>query len=932
MLIDKPQIVEGSSIINATIPSGDSFPASPNVGELFYLTAGQIGFYSYGGAGVWAAAANATDLVSHISDGTLHLSVSQNATLDALTVGAAVLNSIPALQAEADSTSASLASHVIDTTLHISAAQNTLLDGLTLPNLTAANVNYLIGTTADVQGQLDTLTTTTATNTSNISSLSQSTTAANQTLTTNLNAHIADDTRHLTASQNTFMDGITVAFGEVNKLSGLAAFLGVSTLSSYLGALDGAKLNVNGTNALTADLNAGAFRLTNVGSPVTANDAATKDYVDSFVQGLHWVGSTRVATTANISLIGLRTIDGITLVSGDRVLVKDQSTSSENGIWIVASTAWVRANDYKTVIEVNNSAVFVLYGTTQGKSTWVETSTIATVGADPITFSAFSGPVVNSAGPGILLGVGGMVSVIEGEGIKFNGNAVAADVFSGGGLITTLDGTTASVDPASQLALTRVGTAGSYRSVTTDATGRVTAGSNPTTLAGYGITDALANNVNGTLTGSLNVTTSVTSPSFIGALTGNATTSTSSTFVTSFANSSSGVKTGRNTWANGLYTYGGSTDPNAPTTYHAAVGFGNGTGGSAELSVNWVNQGTGIWYRGLRDTTDSWYGWTRIVDTNNIGAYAPSLTGVGASGTWPISITGNSGSASTVAWLSITGKPTATSWVSTALEVSKYLGWKNYGDPHVIFDASAGTAPNGSAVSNTNPGSVWTTSYPTLMGWNGSSSYGVRVDTARYAETAATATNSSNTSSVSNATSGSYSWTGVQYFYSNKGSGSYLGNNATYNLEAYSTDTGAAAMSFHRGGAYAVNMGLDPDNVFRIGGLSAAANRLQMDMSGNLTMAGDITAFSDARSKKDVETILEAGAKVAAMRGVNFTRIEDGSRSTGVIAQEVQAVFPEAVMEGADGMLSVKYGNMVGLLVEAVKELQAEVAALKAAK
>ena len=78
--------------------------------------------------------------------------------------------------------------------------------------------------------------------------------------------------------------------------------------------------------------------------------------------------------------------------------------------------------------------------------------------------------------------------------------------------------------------------------------------------------------------------------------------------------------------------------------------------------------------------------------------------------------------------------------------------------------------------------------------------------------------------------------TGVMYFTSNKGGSSYLGSQSGYSLQAYSSDGGSASMSFHRGGYYAVNMGLDPDNVFRIGGWSASANRLQLDMSGNLTV------------------------------------------------------------------------------------------------
>ena len=68
------------------------------------------------------------------------------------------------------------------------------------------------------------------------------------------------------------------------------------------------------------------------------------------------------------------------------------------------------------------------------------------------------------------------------------------------------------------------------------------------------------------------------------------------------------------------------------------------------------------------------------------------------------------------------------------------LSWKNYGNNHVIFDASNGTAPNGTAVNNTNSAQGWGASYPTLMGWNGATTYGVRVDSARVADSASYAT------------------------------------------------------------------------------------------------------------------------------------------------------------------------------------------------
>jgi len=84
--------------------------------------------------------------------------------------------------------------------------------------------------------------------------------------------------------------------------------------------------------------------------------------------------------------------------------------------------------------------------------------------------------------------------------------------------------------------------------------------------------------------------------------------------------------------------------------------------------------------------------------------------------------------------------------------------------------------------------------------------------------------------------------TGVNYFRSDKGSTSTVGANNSYALQAFSNDAGAAGMSFHRGGYYAVNMGLDPDNVLRIGGWSASANRWELDMSGNNWVASSFRA------------------------------------------------------------------------------------------
>jgi hypothetical protein len=172
---------------------------------------------------------------------------------------------------------------------------------------------------------------------------------------------------------------------------------------------------------------------------------------------------------------------------------------------------------------------------------------------------------------------------------------------------------------------------------------------------------------------------------------------------------------------------------------------------------------------------------------------------------------------------------------------------------------------------------------------------------------------------------------GFAYFRSNAGNGVYSGNTNSPPLQVYSNDAGTAMFSFHRAGYYAVNMGLDPDNVLRIGGWSASANRFQMDMSGNLTMAGNVTAYSDARLKEDVATVANALDLVGKMRGVTYTRKDTGEAGVGVIAQEMLEVLPEVVQKGIgeDDTLSVAYGNLVGVLIEAIKELRDEVEAMK---
>lgn len=135
--------------------------------------------------------------------------------------------------------------------------------------------------------------------------------------------------------------------------------------------------------------------------------------------------------------------------------------------------------------------------------------------------------------------------------------------------------------------------------------------------------------------------------------------------------------------------------------------------------------------------------------------------------------------------------------------------------------------------------------------------------------------------------------------------------------------SGGAGISYNNSTG-AITCTIDTPAEVGLGNLSSSGNSL----SGSFTATGNITAYSDERLKENVETIEGALDKVSQMRGVMYDK--DGERGTGVIAQEMQQVMPEVVEEGE--YLSVAYGNIVGVLIEAVKELKEELNKCKCKK
>lgn len=134
-------------------------------------------------------------------------------------------------------------------------------------------------------------------------------------------------------------------------------------------------------------------KVINLPAPTSGGDAVNKTYADSLIEGLAWKDSVRVASTGNLNLSSPgASIDGISLSNGDRVLVKDQTTGSQNGIyiWNGASSAMTRAADASTAAELESAVVPVEEGSTNEGTQWRQTAVNFTLDTNDVTFTAFS--------------------------------------------------------------------------------------------------------------------------------------------------------------------------------------------------------------------------------------------------------------------------------------------------------------------------------------------------------------------------------------------------------------------------------------------------------------------------------------------------------------------------------------------------------------
>lgn len=172
-------------------------------------------------------------------------------------------------------------------------------------------------------------------------------------------------------------------------------------------------------------------RAVNAADPSTATDLATKQYVDNAVLGLSWKAPVRVATTTNGTLATAyangQTIDGVTLATGNRILIKDQTTQTENGIYTVnASGAPTRATDADSTAELNGATVYVTSGTTNADKAYTQTTDSPTVGSSNIVWAQIGGGTLPTAGNGLTL-TGSTLDVGAGTGISVAADTVGVD-------------------------------------------------------------------------------------------------------------------------------------------------------------------------------------------------------------------------------------------------------------------------------------------------------------------------------------------------------------------------------------------------------------------------------------------------------------------------------------------------------------------------
>jgi hypothetical protein len=727
--------------------------------------------------------------------------------------------------------------------------------------------------------------------------------------------------------------------------------------------------------------------------PTAALQSATKQYVDNIAAaGIHYHAAVRAETTANLNAtydngssgVGATltnagtqaalVLDGVTLVAADRVMVQDQTNAAHNGVYTVTtlgsgSTNWVltRATDADSYGPSDPDALgegdafFVSEGTVHGGELDVmATSGTIVFGTTNIVFNIVSDAPLYTAGTGLTLTaqefslntpVSSATALETGRTIGMTGDVVWTSAsFDGTGNVTgtaTIQansvalGTDTTGNYVGTGAVSGVGLSGSASSegstftVTSNATSANTAS---TIVSRNGSGNFSAGTITADLTGDVT-----------GDLTGNADTAT--TLATGRTISLTGDVTG----TSGSFNGSGNVSISA-TIAANSVALGTDTTGNYVSSI-----ANGSYLTGGGSSSEN-KAYTLGVDATsaNTASKVVARDGSGnfSAGTITAALTGNASTATTlqtartINGVSFNGSANITVADSTKVPTSRTVssgggisgGGALSGD---ITISHADTSSQGS-VNNSDATVIQDVTLDTYGHVTGLGSHTLTLANLGYtgATNANYITNNNQLTNGAGYTTNVGDITGVTAGTDLTGggtSGTVTINHAdtsslsgTYGSTSNSTKIDQITVDA-RGHVTAITTGTTGD----IEGVTAGTNLNGGGTSGSVTLnldstitlttvnAGTINTTSDERAKDDITPITGALDKVQQLGGYSFTLKATDEKSSGVIAQEVQKVMPELVQEGAEGLLSVQYGNMVGLLIEAIKEQQSQIDELK---
>ena len=250
-------------------------------------------------------------------------------------------------------------------------------------------------------------------------------------------------------------NAVTSAKIQANAITSAKLASGVINATALIAdnVVTSAKIDLSGT----FDFSPGTLR---AGTPSNASDVANKSYVDGIVGGgVYWKEPAKAASTANVNLSnpGTDSFDGVTLTSGDRILIKSQSSSAENGVYDFngSSSALTRSSDANSADEINGLAIFVKEGSANADQGFVQTSEVANLGSDNVVFVQFTGLGQITAGNGLEKS-GNTISVDAGNGLAISAGELVVSLgagleFQGGAIDVGVDESSIDVNGSGNL-------------------------------------------------------------------------------------------------------------------------------------------------------------------------------------------------------------------------------------------------------------------------------------------------------------------------------------------------------------------------------------------------------------------------------------------------------------------------------------------------